>query len=182
MSSKIQKYRGVEITSEEMKSGKYLLTEYETELRYSWSSGVAIGRFLAGLKEGEVWGRKCDTCKRVLVPPRMYCEICFRPNDRWVRLSDTGRVITYSISHVNADASRRNAPIIVGVIEIDGAGKDMGILHLLGEVSPENVSIEMPVKAVWRDAEERRGAITDIMYFKPLPPGGGRTIAYPRKD
>ena len=102
----------------------------------------------------------------------MYCENCFRPNDHWVRLSDTGRVMTYSISYVNADASRRSAPIIVGVIELDGAGKDMGILHLLGEVSPQNVSIGMPVKAVWKDAEERIGAITDIMYFKPLPKGG----------
>ncbi len=171
MSSRISTYRGVEISSEELKAGRYLVTDYETELRYSWSSGVAIGRFLAGLKKAEVWGRRCDRCKRVLVPPRMYCELCFRPNDHWVRLGDTGRVNTYSVSHVNADASRRQEPIVVAVIEIDKASRGMGILHLIGEASPEHVRIGMPVKAVWRDAEERIGAITDIKYFRPVSSG-----------
>ncbi len=156
-----------------MKSGRYLLTNFETELRYSWSSGVAIGRFLAGLKEAEVWGRRCDRCKRVLVPPRMYCESCFRPNDGWVKLADTGKVNTYSVSYVNADASRREGPIIVAVIEIDKASPGMGILHLVGETSPERVRIGMPVKAVWKGADERSGAITDIKYFRPSGAGEG---------
>jgi uncharacterized OB-fold protein len=43
----------------------------------------------------------------------------------------------------------------------------MGILHLLSEVDPKEVKIGMKVKAVWKPAEEREGAITDIKYFKP---------------
>ena len=43
-------------------------------------------RFLRGLQDAEIWGRKCDGCERVMVPPRMYCERCYRPTDRWVRL------------------------------------------------------------------------------------------------
>ena len=70
-----------------------------------------------------------------MVPPRMYCELCFRPTDAWVRLKDTGRVVTYSVSYVNADASRREGeqPIVVAVIEIEGASPMMGMLHVLGE-------------------------------------------------
>lgn len=167
MSSKVSSYRGVEVSGEEMKAGRYLFADYETSLGYSWSSGIAIGRFLSGLKDAELWGRKCDNCKRVLVPPRMYCEACFRPTDRWIRLRDTGRVNTYSISYVNADASRREEPIIVAVIEIDGASRGMGILHLMGEIEPADVKVGMPVVAVWKASAERKGAITDIMYFKP---------------
>lgn len=154
-----------------MESGRYALVDYETELVYTWSSGIAIGRFLAGLKEAEIWGRGCDQCKRVLVPPRMYCESCFRPNDRWVRLGDTGTVNTFSVSYVNADASRRAEPIIVAVIEIDKASAGMGMLHLVGETSPEDVRVGMRVKAVWKDADERSGAITDLKYFRPSGPG-----------
>jgi hypothetical protein len=167
LSSRISKYGGAEITSEDLKDQKYLLTKYQTELRYAWSAGVATGRFLRGLKKGEIWGRACDGCGRTLVPPRMYCERCFKPTSRWVRLADTGRVVTYSIAYVNADASRRKEPIIVAVVEIDGASPLMGILHVLGEVEPGRVRIGMPVRAVWKEEGGRRGAITDIQYFRP---------------
>lgn len=176
MSSKITDYPGAEITAEESRAGRYLVTRYATELKYSWSSGEAISRFLGGLRDGEVWGRKCRGCGRTMVPPRMYCEVCFRLTDEWVRLRDTGRVATYSISYVNADASRRGeqGPIYVAVIEIDGASPLMGMLHLLGEVSsPEAVTVGMKVKAVWKPKGERQGAVTDIRYFKPLEGGKG---------
>lgn len=168
MSSKISRYPGVEITPDDVRSRRYLLTKYETDLRYVWSTGVATSRFLRGLRKGELWGRGCDGCGRVLVPPRMYCEDCYRPTDRWVRLKDTGRVVTFSVAHVNSDASRRKEPILVSVIEMDGASPLMGILHLLGEVPPERVRIGMPVEAVWRPDGERTGSITDIRYFRPL--------------
>jgi uncharacterized protein len=167
VSSRISKYDGVEVTQEDLKRERYLRTTYKTELRYAWSAGVATGRFLEGLRRGELWGRRCDGCRRTLVPPRMYCERCYTPTARWVKLKDTGRVATYSVSYVNADASRRKDPILVAVVEIDGASPLMGILHLLGEVEPEHVAIGMPVKAVWKEEGERAGAITDIRYFKP---------------
>jgi len=167
LSSKITRYPGTEIEASELAAQKYLLTSYETELRYSWTSGVAVSRFLRGLKEGELWARKCNNCGRTMIPPRMYCEECFRPTDEWVRVQDTGKVNTFSISYVNTDASRRRDPILVSVIEIDGASPGMGILHVLGDVAPEHVYVGMKVRAVWKPQTERAGAITDIRYFKP---------------
>jgi uncharacterized protein len=173
MSSKITRYAGTEITAEEARAERYLLTRYEAELKYSWSAGKAISRFLTGLRDGEIWGRSCTVCGRTMIPPRMYCERCFRPTDEWVRLQDIGRVMTYSVSYVNADASRREGeePIVVAVVEIEGASPMMGMLHLLGEVSLEELAVGMRVKAVWRPKGERRGAITDIMYFRPIRGG-----------
>ena len=167
MSSKISNYPGVEITTEDLKARRYLYTQYKTDLKYAWTSGVATGRLLSGLKKGELWGRACPNCGRILFPPRMYCESCFRPTTRWVKLKDTGRVVTYSVPYVNSDASRREEPLIVAVIEIDGASPLMGFLHLLGEVRPEAVRVGMRVKAVWREEAEREGSITDIRYFRP---------------
>jgi uncharacterized OB-fold protein len=172
VSSKISEYPGVEITPEDVRSQRYLLTKYQTELKYAWSSGVAMGRFLRGLKKKVLWGRECDGCQRVLVPPRMYCERCYRSTDRWVRLKDTGKIVTYSIAYVNSDASRRSEPILLAVIEIGGASPLMGFLHLLGEVGPEEVGIGMKVEAVWRPDGERTGAITDIRYFRPITRSG----------
>lgn len=166
MSVRIKDYPGREVAIEELKE-RYVAKEYKAVLRYAWSSGVAIGSFLDGLKRGIILGRRCNKCRRILVPPRMYCEQCFRKTDSWVRVKDTGEVKTFSISYVNVDASRRREPIIVAVVKLDGASKDVGILHILGEVKPEKVRIGMHVKAVWKKEEERKGAITDILYFKP---------------
>jgi len=44
----------------------------------------------------------------------------------------------------------------------------VGIMHLLGEVAPDDVKIGMRVKAVWKPPEEREGSILDIKYFKPV--------------
>src|SRR3990172_9184716 len=43
-------------------------------------------------------------------------------------------------------------PILVAVIEIDGATSG-GFLHHLGEVKPEEIRIGMKVKAVWKPPE-----------------------------
>lgn len=167
MSSKIPSYPGTEMDLKDVEAGKFLHAHYETVLKYSWTSGVAISRFLDGLKEGKLWARKCNKCGRTLIPPRMYCEEDFVPTDEWVRVKDTGTVNTFSISYVNNDASRRKKPILVAVVDIDGASPGMGILHLLGEVEPRKVEVGMKVEAVWKPKRKRRGAITDIAYFRP---------------
>lgn len=168
MSVKNTSYPGREITTDELKQGKYLELVQKVEPRYSWAAGVAISRFLNELKEGRIIGRKCSKCARTLVPPRMYCEQCFRPTDEWALVKDTGTINTYSISHVAADASRLKDPLLVAVLELDGASPGMGILHTLGEVDPARVRVGMKVRAVWKPAGERTGAITDIRYFKPM--------------
>ncbi|MEJ5186998.1 MAG: Zn-ribbon domain-containing OB-fold protein, partial [Candidatus Geothermincolales bacterium] len=155
---------------EDLKEGKLLSLLWKPNLKYAWDNGVAIGRYLAELKEGRIIARKCNKCRRIMLPPRMFCELCWRPTDEWVYVEDTGTVNTFSICYINWDASRLPEgarPHIPAVIEIDGASPGMGILHKLGEVEPEEVRIGMRVKAVWKDPAEREGSITDILYFKP---------------
>jgi uncharacterized OB-fold protein len=63
---------------------------------------------------------------------------------------------------------RVKEPEIPIVVEIDGASPLHGILHKLSEVKPEDVHIGMKVQAVWKPPKKREGAITDILYFKPI--------------
>ncbi len=159
---------GTPLKDEDIRQGKVTYVEDHPEIRYSWSAGQAISRFLNGLKEGKILGVKCNKCGRVMVPPRMFCELCYKPIDGWVELKDSGVVQTFSISYIDPDAKPLPEPIIVAVIAIDGASPNMGIMHILGEVKPEDVYIGMKVRAVWKDEKEREGAITDIKYWKPI--------------
>lgn len=159
---------GMSLKNEDVTNGALCLTRFKPRLEYQWDAGLAVGHYLAGLKDGVLMGRRCAHCSRILIPPRMFCEWCFTPTTEWVRLFDTGTVNTFSLCYVTWNMVRVSEPQIPAVIEIDGASKGMGILHLLGEVESHRVRIGMPVKAVWKPPEERQGAITDIKYFKPI--------------
>ena len=161
---------GTYYSEKDLEAGEIFHTFDSLDCTYNWDCGVAIGRYLDELKNGKIIGKKCNSCKRIMLPPRMFCEICFCPTDDWVYVEDTGTINTFSICNVHWDASRvkedETYPI-PAVIEIDGASEGMGILHHIKEVEPEDVKIGMKVKAVWKPAEERTGDIRDIEYFKP---------------
>ena len=165
-----------QIKLKEMTAGKVCTVGWEPKLQYEWDDGVAISRYLEELKNGRIIARRCKKCDRILVPPRMFCELCWRPTDEWMFVEDTGIVNTFVVSHVDWKAGRLDIeggvrPFTPAVIELDCESKKMnqvGILHMLDEVDPEKIKIGMKVQAVWKPAEERTGSITDIKYFKPV--------------
>ena len=161
-------FAGSPVNARDLARGKIFTTSYEPKLRYRWDSGEAIGRYLEELKHGRLIARRCDDCQRIMIPPRMFCERCFRPTDDWVYLSDTGRILTFSLCYVAWDVRRLKQPEIPAVIAIDGASPDMGILHLVKKVPPKQVRVGMAVRAVWRVPSKRRGSVTDIAYWEPL--------------
>ena len=167
MTVNIKEFPGTPLSRADFEEGRVLTTRWVPVARYAWDAGVAIGRYLAELKEGRIVGSRCLRCRRTVVPPRAFCEWCFRPMDEFVPLQDTGTVLTFSLCYVTWDVKRVKEPEIPAVIEIDGASPGMGIMHVLGEVDPQEVKIGMRVRAVWKPPEERTGAITDIKYFKP---------------
>jgi len=159
--------QGTGLKEEDIENNKILTVSYRPNAKYAWATGIAMSRFLNGLKGGEIWGTKCDHCGRIAVPPRIFCEWCFKRSETWVKLPDTGRVNTFSVSYITTDTTRVKTPTIPAVIEIVGAGT-AGFLHLLGETKPDDVKIGMRVQAVWADQQQRKGSITDIKYFKPI--------------
>lgn len=160
--------KGTTVSKQDIESGKILSTKGDPNAWYNWDTGIGIGRYFEGLKEGKIWGTYCKQCNRTVIPPRVFCELCFSPNIEWKQLKDTGTINTFSICYVNWDASRVQTPHLPAVIEMDGATKGHGILHVLDEVDPKNIKIGMKVKAVWKRPEERTGSILDIQYFKPM--------------
>ncbi len=156
------------LSDDDFKHGKVCTTRWTADARYTWDRGVAVGRYLAGLKQGKILAVKCRRCERIMVPPRAFCELCFKPIDGWTEVADTGVVNTFSLCYVTWDVRRIKEPLIPAVIEIDGASPGIGIMHLLGGVDPGKVHRGMKVRAVWKPEAEREGAITDILYWKPV--------------
>jgi hypothetical protein len=114
--------------------------------------------------EKKIMGMRCPTCNKVFVLARSICRDCFEKMDEMVELSDQGTVLTYTVCSQPNPVQPSKTPLTYAVIQLDGA--DNGMVHMLGEVEPEAISIGMRVQAVFK--EERTGNILDIEYFKPL--------------
>jgi uncharacterized OB-fold protein len=81
-----------------------------------------------------------------------------------VDVSDEGVVETYAVMRRDTGILPVEPPFVYAVVKLDGA--DTGLVHILGEVKPEEVKEGMRVKAVF--AEERTGKILDVKCFKPV--------------
>ena len=159
---------GTSLSSQQFKGGDVITWDDQYTVEYDWDSGVAIGAYLDGLKKGKLLASYSPSSDRIVVPPRTFDELTWEEIDDVRDLPGTGRVNTFSLCYVNWDASRRDDPLLPAVIELDGASEGMGILHMLGEVDADKIVVGMAVEAVWKAAAERTGAITDILYFRPL--------------
>lgn len=168
MTVNIDKFPGVYLRESDFRENKIIYNEWNPNAQYAWDTGVAIGHYLAELKAGKLTGVRCNKCRRTVIPPRNFCEWCFRPMDDWVSLPDTGTVNTFSLCYVTWDMQYLTDPEIPAVIDIDGTRPAVGIMHMLGDVDPDDVKIGMRVQAVWKPADEREGSILDIRHFKPL--------------
>ncbi len=138
----------------------------EIPLYARYTVGIAGERFFREIKDNaRIMGTKCPHCKILYVPARLYCERCFSELEEWVEVPPRGEVHTFTVLHMDLEENPLEKPIILAFVKLDGA--DGGIVHYLGEVEPDEVYIGMRVEAVFKPAEERKGEIADIKYFRP---------------
>jgi acetyl-CoA C-acetyltransferase len=156
--------------------------DYSPELTYSWDNGYALTTYLDGFKQGKIRASQCSKCKRMMIPPRVFCERCNLKSVRnYYDLPDTGTVETFTLSHVNwASLPLPDGEVkVFAVVSIDGATEHMGLCHWLDEVDPKDVKCGMRVKAVWKPEAEREGTVTDLRYFRPIKPEEEKAIGEP---
>lgn len=149
--------------------------------KYRYSTGIAIGKFLGELKEGRIIGTVCTRCRRIYVPPRIYCSHCFHELSEWVYVKDEGTVQTAVLTYISSTRGRLEEPIVVGVIRLDVRpdyeGYDVdeymypGLMHYICGATEEDVKSRRifgkRVKARWR--KDRTGSIRDIECFEVIP-------------
>ncbi len=132
----------------------------------TFSAGKVGSRVLVSLRDkGKILGMECPRCNRVYVPARSVCGDCFDQIKKFVQVSSMGTVVSYTVCNESNIVQPDDNPTYA-VIQLDGA--DNNFVHMLGEVTPEDLSIGMRVKAVFKDKKDRTGSILDIRYFKPL--------------
>lgn len=138
-------------------------------LVFTYAAGETASRFLIALRdEQKIYGTRCPTCRRALVPARSFCPRCYVDTDEWVEVGPAGTLI--ALASASAPSSLRLHsgqafilhPSSFALIRLDGA--DTNLLHLLEDRGPQAWQIGMRLEAVF--AAERVGSIRDILYFR----------------
>jgi uncharacterized OB-fold protein len=129
-----------------------------------WSVGPFMDRFYEDLASGKITGIKCPECGKVYVPPRIICGSCWKKLSDWKQVKDKGVVKNFTIAHVDIRNKELGEPQIIGLIQLEGA--DTCVFGEIKGVSPDNMKIDLKVKAVW--AQELKGRVQDITHYEPV--------------
>ena len=131
-------------------------------LEYHYTVGVAGEKFRQELKEnGRFLASKCTECKNSYVPARMFCPSCFAEMKDMHVVEQPGYVYSYTTVNRNR-TGESGEPVTIALIKFQGV--QGGIVHRLdNSVSP---AFGMKVVPTLKDAEDRTGALTDIISFK----------------
>ena len=131
---------------------------------YTVQAGKTLSRFLAGLVEGRILGRRCPACQKVYVPPRGACPTCAVPPGDEVEVKDTGTVTTFCIVNVPFEGQTMKLPYVYAAVLLDGA--DIPMLHLVNAPA-DQARMGMRVRAEWAAPGQRKPTLESILWFAP---------------
>ena len=141
--------------------------EFQHPLTYTYTSGIALEKYLKEIRDNErIVGTKCKECGLIYVPAILFCERCFEELDDYIEMFNRGIIVSYTINFEDLDENRLEKPVIIAMVQIDGAHG--GIIHKMLNIENEHVKIGMPVKIVFKPKSERTGSILDIEGFSPV--------------
>ena len=143
-----------------------LFVPAELTLRYRYGAGREASHYLNGLRDNMAFeGTRCPKCKRVYLPPRPVCGICYVECDGWVRVGPEGTITGATVVEVPfvdpITGEQRPVPYGFAFILLDGASTN--IFHFVDETDRTKLGVGMRVRPRFR--VERTGSITDVEGF-----------------
>lgn len=129
---------------------------------FSYTAGRVASRFFVELRDNKrIMAVRCPACKKVLIPPQLFCVECYEKTEDWIEVGPEGELLNFTVVLNPEFHYPVEVPFVVGIIRLDGA--DTNFIHYIGEPE-EKLGIGARVVPVF--AEERVGSIRDIMHFK----------------
>jgi uncharacterized protein len=152
----------------ERQYNEYLTVSFTEPMPYEWSIGKFGSVFFKEIQENRRFvGILCNKCGKVYVPPRRVCGPCFNELFELVPLSNTGRLVAFSVVNYPfldpGTGIQRPIPYTYGYIRLDGA--DNIFSHIINETDIRKINVGDSVKAVFKEKNDMQGNIGDILHF-----------------
>jgi uncharacterized OB-fold protein len=94
---------------------------------------------------------RCKKCGKIYFPPRQYCGECKSKEFETINLSDTGKLLTYTIIRVGPSNFSGETPYGVGVVELDDGVR---LTAQFADTELEKIKIGQKIKLVFRRIQD----------------------------
>lgn len=132
---------------------------------HRYTLGVAGERFFKSIRDRKVlMASSCPNCDDRLLPPKIYCELCFHETHLWSEVEGPGYIEAFTILHKTLEGEDLVEPLVIAVIKWPGIRG--GLIHKLGGIVSSDLVKGTAVEPVWSDS--RSGTINDIEFFRPV--------------
>ena len=98
------------------------------------------------IKEQKLMGIQCTECGQKIIPPRPICLNCGSTDFKWVEYPQEGILISYTEINVVGAKWISEAPILIGIIELEGGER---VTTRLYNIKREDLQIGMPLRAIF---------------------------------
>ncbi|MGV7928320.1 MAG: Zn-ribbon domain-containing OB-fold protein [Spirochaetota bacterium] len=134
---------------------------------FDYAVGMHGSKFFTELRDNKkLVGVRCPKCGKVYIPPRGVCGPCFEEMNDFIEVGPGGVIGTYTIlrfAFIDPETGQQKpVPYGYGFIKLDGA--DTLFQHYIDIVDEKKIKVGARVEAVF--ADERKGTIRDILYFR----------------
>ncbi len=94
---------------------------------------------------------KCKKCGKIFFPPRLICCECRGQAFEKIRLSDEGKIITFTVIRVAPQQFATQTPYVVAIVETKD---EVRLTTQVADCKPEDVEIGKKVRLVFRKIQE----------------------------
>ena len=103
------------------------------------------------IQEQKLMGLQCKECGLKIIPPRPICLNCDSINFEWIEFGKNGKLSSFTEIHVVGAKWIDQAPILIGVVELEEGERVTGRLH---NVKRKNLEIGMSLEAIFVKEQE----------------------------
>ncbi|MEM0072853.1 MAG: Zn-ribbon domain-containing OB-fold protein [Metallosphaera sp.] len=85
------------------------------ELRYTLSER-GYEKFWEGLTRSEIWTTRCQRCGTIYYPPQLDCTVCMNSRLDWIKLSNEGKLMTYTVVKAKPQGFENEQDYVIGIV------------------------------------------------------------------
>ncbi len=105
--------------------------------------------FWEGLRSREVRLQRCRACDRFVFYPRSLCPFCLSEDLEWAGVSGRAKVYSYTVvRRAMNPAFQADVPYVFAIVELEEGPR---LATNVVNCRPEDVRVDMPVKASYHD-------------------------------
>jgi len=109
---------------------------------------------------------KCQSCGEIFFPPRLICSRCKSRKFEKIKLSDQGKILTYTVIRTGPSQFADQTPYAVGVVEMDGGGM---ITSQIADCEFDQLAVGQRVRVEFRRLQKQGPAGILCYGYKCVP-------------